>query len=109
MINNKTNFDTFDLFDFDKFRKFIIKNNVIISAMSIPIGYLIKNFIEFILNEIFFKFLDSFNSFNKLKKKTIMINNYKFEYGNLMHEFLKTLATLYLIFLISRFLQVYIE
>ena len=101
---------SFNLFNFDKFRKFIIKNNIVPLSMSIPIGYLLKDFVVFIINNLIYPILDSYLNLSSLNKKKILkINNKDINLGKLLYKLIHLLITLYLLFIISRFLQDFIN
>ena len=93
---------SFNLLNFDKFREFIYKNNIVTLSMSIPIGYLLNNFIKYLITDLIYPLLDKYLNLTKLKK-----DNNKFYY--LLYEIIHVLITLYMIFMISRLLQDFIK
>lgn len=97
------NTKTFNLFNFDKFRKFVIKHNIIPLSMSIPIGYIIKDFIMFLINEIIFPYLDKFTKINKIKNKFVYdVDGISVNFGLLIYKVIHTVILIYFIFFISR-------
>ena len=107
-FDNKFEIDqqSFNLINFDKFRKFLIKHNIISLALSIPMGYLLKDLVIFMLDKFFLKILDHHLNLKQLNKKfRIKLKNDEIIIGEIIYKIIHLLITLYLLFFFSRLIN----
>lgn len=91
---------TFNLFNMDKFRQFLIDNNVSVSIVSFAVAYYLKELIDSFYDNIMFcedntKKIDSYN---------ICIFGINIRFGRFIISFLKFFISCILVFYIARFL-----
>ena len=91
---------TFNLFNMDKFRKFLIDNNVSVSIVSFAVAYYLKELIDSFYENIMF----CEDNTKKLTNYELCILNIKIKIGKFIISILKFLVSCLLVFYIARFL-----
>mgnify|MGYP001311151179 CR=1 FL=1 len=100
--------ESLNLFNFVTFRKFLIENGVIATAVSYVIGSQINNLITSILDNVIQPMMEAdYNNDNKddftpMKKWVLKLGPYKFKLGQLFFDLLKFGLVMYCVFIVSR-------